>query len=223
MVDAKSLREQTIREAKCTLILDAAREVFAQNGFHAARLEDIAARAGFSKGSLYNYYDNKELIFLNLAIREYEALHERVKESIGPNDTLETSLRNVTGCIFDVMGAHFTLLMEIWEFRCQGFPGLSEILKSHHDLFSVFKRFATALQETVATIFARARSRGEVRTALSDTVLAAYYGAMIRGIVFNWKMNEAMGDVAQESEMMIAFFMNGVRAPLESIKTGDRE
>jgi len=44
-------------------IVAAALVVFAEKGFAAARLEEIAKRAGVSKGSLYLYFDTKEALF----------------------------------------------------------------------------------------------------------------------------------------------------------------
>lgn len=44
-------------------LLDAALEVFAEKGFAAARMEDIAARAGAAKGTIYLYFPSKEAVF----------------------------------------------------------------------------------------------------------------------------------------------------------------
>ncbi len=44
-------------------IVAAAFEIFAEKGFAAARLDDIAARAGVSKGAIYLYFTTKEDIF----------------------------------------------------------------------------------------------------------------------------------------------------------------
>ena len=44
-------------------LLDAALEVFVARGYAAARLDDVAARAGVSKGTLYLYYAGKEDLF----------------------------------------------------------------------------------------------------------------------------------------------------------------
>lgn len=44
-------------------LLDAALDVFAEKGFAAARMEDIAARAGAAKGTLYLYFASKEAVF----------------------------------------------------------------------------------------------------------------------------------------------------------------
>jgi AcrR family transcriptional regulator len=55
------------KEARPGEIVDAALEVFAQKGFAAAKLDDIARRAGVSKGSLYLYFETKEDIFRAVA------------------------------------------------------------------------------------------------------------------------------------------------------------
>jgi AcrR family transcriptional regulator len=51
------------KEARPAEITAAALEVFAEKGFAATRLEDIAARAGLSKGTVYLYFENKETLF----------------------------------------------------------------------------------------------------------------------------------------------------------------
>lgn len=49
--------------ARRQAILDAALTVFAQRGYEAARLDDMAAKAGVAKGTLYLYFNDKEALF----------------------------------------------------------------------------------------------------------------------------------------------------------------
>lgn len=49
-----------IREKSRKNIEDAALEVFAEDGYHSASVSKIAARAGVSKGLMYNYFKSKE-------------------------------------------------------------------------------------------------------------------------------------------------------------------
>jgi AcrR family transcriptional regulator len=51
------------KEARPDEILAAALASFAERGFAATRLEDVAARAGISKGTLYLYFKGKEELF----------------------------------------------------------------------------------------------------------------------------------------------------------------
>ena len=64
-------RRKTARPSE---IVTAALEVFAERGFAAAKLEDIAARAGISKGALYLYFDTKDELFRAV-----------VQETVAPN------------------------------------------------------------------------------------------------------------------------------------------
>jgi len=70
------------KEARPAEILDAALKVFAEKGFAGTRMEDIAARAGVTKGTIYLYFENKEAVFKTL-----------VRESIGA--TLAGVIENV--------------------------------------------------------------------------------------------------------------------------------
>jgi AcrR family transcriptional regulator len=58
------------KQARPGEILDAALAVFAEKGFAAARMEDIAARAGVTKGTIYLYFPSKEEVFKTL-VREH--------------------------------------------------------------------------------------------------------------------------------------------------------
>jgi AcrR family transcriptional regulator len=57
-------------------LLDAAREVFAQQGFSGASIADVVERAGSSVGSLYHHFGGKSELFLALW-QDHQAAHEK--------------------------------------------------------------------------------------------------------------------------------------------------
>ncbi|MGD9668595.1 MAG: TetR/AcrR family transcriptional regulator [Hyphomicrobiaceae bacterium] len=61
-------------EAKRQRILKAALEVFSRHGFEAARLDEVARKAGVAKGTLYLYYPNKQAMFEALVRSSVEPL-----------------------------------------------------------------------------------------------------------------------------------------------------
>ncbi|WP_132258798.1 TetR/AcrR family transcriptional regulator [Paucimonas lemoignei] len=65
----KSKRWERRKEARPQELLAAALDLFVERGFAATRLDDVAARAGVSKGTLYLYFANKEELF-KAVIRE---------------------------------------------------------------------------------------------------------------------------------------------------------
>jgi AcrR family transcriptional regulator len=68
--------EQTERNR--SLVLDAARRVFMERGYHAATLEQIAEEAGFSKGVVYSQFESKADLFLALLDKRID---ERAREN----------------------------------------------------------------------------------------------------------------------------------------------
>lgn len=67
IVSKKEISERSIRhrrkEARPAEILAAALDLFVERGFAATRLDDVAGRAGVSKGTLYLYFASKEELF----------------------------------------------------------------------------------------------------------------------------------------------------------------
>jgi AcrR family transcriptional regulator len=72
----QAVRWRRRKAARPQEILAAALSVFAEKGFAVARMEEIAQRAGISKGTLYLYFDSKEALFKAL-------LRETVSARIG--------------------------------------------------------------------------------------------------------------------------------------------
>ena len=62
-MEALAHPRQRRKEARPAELMAAALELFVEKGFAGTRLEDVAARAGVSKGTLYLYFDSKEALF----------------------------------------------------------------------------------------------------------------------------------------------------------------
>ena len=63
------------------VILDAAREVFFENGIHRATVDAVAARAEVSKGTIYLYFTSKESILAHLLLESLSILGEHLGEA----------------------------------------------------------------------------------------------------------------------------------------------
>src|SRR3954470_18233101 len=61
--DVQSARRERRKQARPGELLDAALDLFVEKGFAATRAEEVAARAGVSKGTLFLYFPSKEELF----------------------------------------------------------------------------------------------------------------------------------------------------------------
>lgn len=92
-----SIKERKNREklARRKAILDAARNVFFEKGFHSATMEQIARMAELSKGSLYLYFQNKEELYASILIQGLEILCKRFEKAVSGVEDWETQIRNI--------------------------------------------------------------------------------------------------------------------------------
>jgi TetR/AcrR family transcriptional regulator, fatty acid metabolism regulator protein len=67
-------------------ILDAAVKVFAQNGYHRAKISSVADQAGVATGSVYLYYKNKESILLTIFDRLWTELTNGLRTTVKRSD-----------------------------------------------------------------------------------------------------------------------------------------
>lgn len=93
-------------EARPEEVLDAALDLFIEQGFAKTRVEDIAKRAGLSKGAVYLYFPSKEQILEALVKRALTPIAENVFWAISevrgdPRPTMKTVLRMLAGRLND--------------------------------------------------------------------------------------------------------------------------
>lgn len=87
-------------------MLDAALELFIANGFAATRVEDVARRAGLSKGAVYLYFPSKEALLEGLVRRAVTPIATQALEQLGhfegdPRIAISATLRMVATKLVD--------------------------------------------------------------------------------------------------------------------------
>ncbi|MHB1126928.1 MAG: TetR/AcrR family transcriptional regulator [Bacillota bacterium] len=92
-------RVEQKQATKRTAILQAAKEVFSQDGFGRATIKDIARKAGIATGTFYLYFGSKETVFQALVDSIYEMILESISEerqhAAGTLQKLEVSIKAV--------------------------------------------------------------------------------------------------------------------------------
>jgi AcrR family transcriptional regulator len=99
-------------------ILEAAREVFFEKGIHRATVDDVAAHAEVSKGTVYLYFQSKESILAHLLLEGLSILLSELETAYAPNEPLspEKRLRQLAEAYWQFAQTHphyFRLLMAL--------------------------------------------------------------------------------------------------------------
>ncbi len=115
-------------EARRQAILDAALHVFAERGFEAARLDDVAARAGVAKGTLYLYFRDKEALFEELVRSAVSPIIEAVSRAASAPDVPAQAILETFFALFqkEVLGTKRKLLLRLIIAEGPRFPKVAE-------------------------------------------------------------------------------------------------
>ena len=73
----------------------AAYDVFSKKGYKEAGISEIAKRAGVAVGSFYNYYNNKEAIFLDVYVEENDRVRQAMMDDIDWQQDLVELVRQI--------------------------------------------------------------------------------------------------------------------------------
>jgi AcrR family transcriptional regulator len=117
------------KDARPAEILDAALELFVQQGFERTRIEDIARRAGVTGGVIYRYFASKEAVLESL-----------IRDSLlGSLDAISDRLRQRNGRMSEIVGE---ALWSWWQLIGDGkLSGLCKLMVSEGDNFPELRDF----------------------------------------------------------------------------------
>jgi 16S rRNA (uracil1498-N3)-methyltransferase len=113
-------------EARPDEILDAALAVFSEQGFAGARVEDIAKRAGLSKGAIYLYFESKDAMLKGLVRRLADGVVGAAEGLVDPNRDASVTLRSLVAfMVVQISNPHVSAAPRIVIAEAQRFPELA--------------------------------------------------------------------------------------------------
>lgn len=168
-------------------ICAAALEVFAEKGFAAAKLDEIARRAGVSKGTLYLYFKDKEELF-RAVVRDTVAPNiDAVRETVMAADLPFAQIVPLFLGRFAELATRLPVgavaKMVIGESR--NFP---ELAKVWHD------QVASRAIAMLAGLIERAQQKGEVRPGNPRLHAFTLAGPMLMGVIYRETLQPVGGE-----------------------------
>ncbi len=163
------------------MILQTARDLFIERGFDAVSIDDIIARSGGSKATLYSYFGNKHGLFAALVAEEVERLMEEAPllrmTDLSPREALGRFLSAMVSRALSEQVMPFIRLAVVESRR---FPELAE---------AYFKTGPMMTRQAVEEYLAGATSRGQL--AVPDPHLAAQQ--LVGAVIYTRLMGILLG------------------------------
>lgn len=187
-----------LREATTDAIRTAAEEVLTEQGF-GARMEDIAERAGVSVGTLYNHFEDRSALLLELIRVRREALMAQVDEVLAEvkdhpvREQLRVLLDRVIGH-FHEHARFFAIVMQSEVVRSPGFPQRGGALSE--------------LSTRVEQVIQRGVASGELQRDGSEYYAPLLVG-MMRGLLTRVAETKRGEELHRGADILLQVFLKG--------------
>jgi AcrR family transcriptional regulator len=194
--------KEELEQERRQQILEAAETVFSRQGFNDARMDDIVAESGLSKGALYWYYKSKDAIIMALLDRVFLAQMKTVEDMIDAEGSAEEKLRVFTrAAVTDIR--HFERFMTLgYEFVA--------LATRRKEVREKIKGYYRSYTEILAPIIEQGIAEDEFddvdprKTAL--TIIGLY-----EGITLMWFVDPESIDWDELTEAPLDMLLNGIR------------
>ena len=204
-------RWRRLPEDRPRQILTAALEVFGERGLAAARLEDIAKRAGLSKGTIYLYFPNKEELFREVVRAIVVDRLRQAAAEAGEDNPVDELKRYLRAHWNFVRSPEFQTIQKLVISELHNFPDLAEFYG---------REVVKPANELIAAKIRRGIERGDFRRI--DPILAARFMSSTTITHSTWcarrNVFKLLTDVTDEQvfESLSDFFFHAIRSTPEA-------
>lgn len=185
-------------------ILDAAERIFAAKGYYGCTIEDIAAEAEFSVGTLYNFFPSKEDLYRSLLTLRIDQMLDEIKALPSNLDDPVQALHEYTAnkaAICEKYHAFFKLyFLERMGDRYQGDSPYYELIEP----------LCILIRDMLIDIFQAGIDQGVFKDDHSSEDLAIAYEGLTDGMMFEWLDPRTDCNFAEKVGMMWTVFCQGV-------------
>ena len=168
-------RQARARATRLELV-NAARDIFARDGFEQARLEDIAAAAGKTRGAFYAHFQDKEDVFFAIFEDDLERDKKRIRAALAGKASAEQRIEALTNLLAVLAKNRRRMLLAI-EFKLYAIrrPQQRRLATLHR---AMKMRCA---EQSIDELLPELKGR----SAAHKRETAAHFGAVVDGLALN--------------------------------------
>jgi AcrR family transcriptional regulator len=199
-MNEKAISETPIRqrrkEARPAEIMAAALDVFVERGFTATKLDDVAARAGVSKGTLYLYFSSKEELFKAVIQQDILPVVEQGEEMLAQHSGDTASLlRSLINHWWQVVGkSKLAGILKLIISESGNFP---EVARYFHDNVS------KGIDELLRKVLQSGIEKGEFRPVDIESAIDAIAAPILMRAIWEYSIAPYCSYGQKDSELYL--------------------
>jgi AcrR family transcriptional regulator len=201
------------KQEKRLQIAHAAAEVFGMKGFERTRIDDVASAAGVGKGTIYEYFTNKEELLQGTFDLLMRGMMEESLLEIDDEKSAVSLIKKMTrDTIWALanMGYVYRFFLEYMLHSSRSGSGLDQIAK----LLNEYRQWLARLIE-------KGKRDGEFRQDIDSFETAAAYVAWFDGVVFHWFVLPHSVSLETMGERFLQMTLNGLAPLADAEKKGE--
>jgi TetR/AcrR family transcriptional regulator, fatty acid metabolism regulator protein len=184
-------------------ILDAAIRVFARQGFHSARVSDVASEAGVAYGLVYHYFDSKDQMLNELFSERWSLLIDASEKVQRGGGSVREKLGGVAGFIIESY-RHEPELMKVI---------IVEVTRAANSFGRIHLAEIRQAYELIEKIVADAQAAGEFRNDVSPAFASMLFYGAIEQLLTGWIFEVVPGadeDFEHAKELVVETICGGL-------------
>jgi TetR/AcrR family fatty acid metabolism transcriptional regulator len=182
-------------------ILEAAIKIFAEYGYHKAKISKIAEEANVAAGSVYVYYSNKEDLLLKIFEGLWERLYRGLKK-IADNAELnpEQKVDNMIDIVFDAFTENRSLAMVFVNEQ-------NYLMQTNLESFTeYYEKFL----DQAETVLKQGIKKGVFSDKISKKIFRYFVFGAVRNILHNWAYGQIQISIPKIKKDVKYFIKNGI-------------
>ncbi|MER3447570.1 MAG: hypothetical protein C4291_12385 [Candidatus Dadabacteria bacterium] len=168
-------------------IIQVAAQLFSEKSYHDVTIDEVAAKAGIAKGTIYLYFESKEKLYLEILENCFESIESLIEKEVAKIDPASEKLRKILRLIFGFYRQNLDVLRILSRDE-------THLIREHYQFTEHWRERRVKLYEK---ILEKGVKEGFFRPINTRLVALIVFG-LVRSVMFFYKTDKSPEEMAEE-------------------------
>lgn len=181
-------------------IINAAWDLFYEQGYESTTVDEIIKKSGTSKGSFYHYFEGKDALLGSLSYI-FDEEYEKLSESMPSSMTSFEKLLYLNNELFKIIEERIDIDLLTRLYSTQLITkGEKQLLDNKRLYYKLLKKIVTDGQK-----------KGEITDRMTSNEVVKLYALSERALIYDWCLSGGDYSLPSYAQMVMPMFLSGIR------------
>lgn len=197
----QSLKEKQRKEREL-LILQVAAETFLEKGYHETSIDEIAARVGIAKGTVYLHFASKEDLIATVFIQDIQMVQEKLDDIF----STETQATHKLSMIIDLIYSNYIAKWDKLLYMISHDANIRKIFTEHKELHELHARITSQL----SAVLDQGKREGEIDSGLPTEAIEVAFLCLLSPLNYEHMIRNAEISIEEAVNYSKRLLMTGI-------------